>query len=82
MKSYLLEIGCPRCGSDVEHVNGVNRGTGEACAVVWCPKCRVEFDVQVRLTAVIDNGRIARQQPTGPRHHRALTDTNGFVVAR
>lgn len=48
MKAYTFELGCPVCGSDLEHVNAGLPDMAIACAVALCPKCRKEVTITVQ----------------------------------
>jgi hypothetical protein len=65
-----FSVTCPNCGHSLCVVNQSNPTSTEATMVVWCPDCRAEFGLLVRLVAQPGrtNGRAVRP----PMHRRAV----------
>lgn len=51
MTGYRLELSCPQCGSEVDHVTSSVASGGDARAVCKCSRCSREWLVTVYLRA-------------------------------
>lgn len=49
MKSYAVDLSCPRCGGEVVHVAGGRPSLFETRAVARCVACRSELVVVVQV---------------------------------
>lgn len=51
-----MAVACPKCGAEVEHLNGTTNGS-LAVALVRCCGCRAEYEITARIVRFRDDGR-------------------------
>lgn len=66
MRGYVIELTCPRCGGELQHVNEAVHAS-RAVGVALCTNCNVEWAVEVNLRS-----RSGNQNPSAP-----IVRTNG-----
>ncbi len=76
MTGYRFDASCPRCGSDLEHVNGVTRAGTESIAVTNCTGCRAGWSIAtyMRPLRTPQDERLEQIETRERKRLRALED--------